>query len=111
MTPTPTNEAAKRRRNRGHNDECGEDPIVAIWQRNGDLVRLWATGAARKPPPPASICASHPYPTPLWAILRALRDALVIEMRNLLAQDVVFQQYRPAHSRLKRVLVVRNLQA
>ena len=41
----------------------------------------------------------------------ALRDALVIKMRNLLAQDVVFQQYRPAHSCLKRVLVVRNLQA
>ena len=69
MTPTPTNEAAKMRRNRVHNDEGGEDPIVAIWQRNGDLVRLWATGAARKPPTPASICASHRYPTPLWVIL------------------------------------------
>ena len=36
----------------------------------------------------------------------ALGNALVIEVRDLLAQDEVFEQRRPAQARLERVLVV-----
>jgi hypothetical protein len=37
-----------------------------------------------------------------------LRDALVIEVRDLLAKDEVLEQRRPAEARLQRVLVVRD---
>ena len=36
----------------------------------------------------------------------ALRDALVVEMRDLLAQDEILQQRRSAHAGLERVVVV-----
>ena len=36
----------------------------------------------------------------------ALGDALVIEVRDLLAHQDVFEQRRPAHTGLERVLVV-----
>ena len=38
----------------------------------------------------------------------ALRNALVIEVRDLFAQDEVFEQRRTAQARLERILVVRN---
>jgi hypothetical protein len=41
----------------------------------------------------------------------ALGDALVVEVRDLLAQDEVFEQRRPASSRLERVLVVVDARA
>ena len=36
----------------------------------------------------------------------ALGDALVVEMRDLLAQDEVFKQRRPAHAALQGILVI-----
>ena len=36
----------------------------------------------------------------------ALGDALVVEVRDLLAQDEVFEQRRPAQAGLERILVV-----
>ena len=41
----------------------------------------------------------------------ALRDALVIEMRDLFAQDEVFKQGRPARAALQRILVIRDRNA
>ena len=41
----------------------------------------------------------------------ALRDALVVEVGDLLAEDEVLQQGRAARPRLQRVLVVRDLDA
>ncbi|MNS85587.1 hypothetical protein D3C72_1194550 [compost metagenome] len=41
----------------------------------------------------------------------ALGNALVIEVRNFFTQDEVFQQRRPAHARLERMLVVGNRHA
>ncbi|MNL39333.1 hypothetical protein D3C87_1616070 [compost metagenome] len=38
----------------------------------------------------------------------ALGNALVVEVRNFFTQDEVFQQRRPAHARLERMLVVRH---
>ena len=38
----------------------------------------------------------------------ALRNALVIEVRDLFAQDEVFEQRRTAQARLERILVVRD---
>jgi hypothetical protein len=40
-----------------------------------------------------------------------LGNALVVEVRDLLAQDEIFEQRGPAHTRLERVVVVGNLQA
>ena len=41
----------------------------------------------------------------------ALRNALVVEVRDLLAQDEVFEQRRTAQARLERVLVVGDAHA
>ena len=38
----------------------------------------------------------------------ALGNALVVEVGNLLAQDEIFQQRRPARMRAQRVLIVRH---
>lgn len=41
----------------------------------------------------------------------ALRDALMVKMRDLFTHDEVFQQRRPAGADLQGVLVIRNLHA
>ena len=41
----------------------------------------------------------------------ALRDALVVEVRDLLAQDEVFEQRRAAQAGFERVLIVADRHA
>ncbi len=41
----------------------------------------------------------------------ALRDALMIEMRDLLAQNKIFQECRTAQTGFERVLIVRDRNA
>ena len=55
---------------RGLNDEGGEDPIVAVWQRKGDKVRLfWAAEGGKETAEPGFDPHLAPDPTPLWTIL------------------------------------------
>lgn len=55
---------------RGLNAEGGEEPIVAVWKRDGDRVRLfWAAEGGPVTADPGFDPHLAPDPTPLWTIL------------------------------------------
>ena len=55
---------------RGLDDDKDESPIVAVWKRDGETVRLsWAFEGGRETADPGFDAHLAPDPTPLWNVL------------------------------------------